>query len=459
MEVRFLKKLTLTKIMAFAVGQLGWALLSGLVVSYLVYYYQPTPEAHLPLFIPQGSVMGFLTVVGVITAFGRFFDAVTDPLIAWLSDRSKNPKGRRIPFLKYAAVPFALSTVLVFWSPVHGTSWINAAWLFLMLSVYYLGITTYVTPFNALIPELGKTQEERLDITTFISFTFILGTAIAYMAPLLWETLVGMGWDKVLAIRTVFTGLAAVALVCLYVPVMAIEEKDYVDSKPIQTGVIHSIKGTFCNDQFRIFVASDVAYWVALALFQTGLPFYVKVLLRLPESMISVLFITMTVVSLLYYIPINLIARRIGKKWMISFAFIVFAMTFLLTGFAGEGITFMSMEMQGYALVILASLPLAIFGILPQAVVADISQYDLVNTGENREGMFYATRTFMFKLGQMLSMVLFTTFLTFGADYGNDRGIRMTATVAFLFCMAGFFLFLLYNEKKVNAFYPRKDVK
>ena len=63
-------------------------------------------------------ILGVMTILGLITFICRIFDAVTDPWIASLSDRSKNPKGRRIPFMKRATVPFAVVTVLVFFAPV-----------------------------------------------------------------------------------------------------------------------------------------------------------------------------------------------------------------------------------------------------------------------------------------------------------------------------------------------------
>ena len=80
-------------------------------------------------------------------------------MIASWSDRCTSKNGRRIPFLKGASLPLALSTVLVFWSPANENSWINAAFLFVMILAYYLSITAYCTPYNALIPELGHTQQ------------------------------------------------------------------------------------------------------------------------------------------------------------------------------------------------------------------------------------------------------------------------------------------------------------
>ena len=114
-----MKKLTTKKIWQFAAGQFGWAMLSGIISNWLVYFYQPDKTAisqGQTVFIPQGLVvLGIFTIIGGITAFGRIFDAFTDPMIASLSDRCTSKSGRRIPFLKWASLPLALSTVLVFW--------------------------------------------------------------------------------------------------------------------------------------------------------------------------------------------------------------------------------------------------------------------------------------------------------------------------------------------------------
>ena len=301
-----MKKLTTGKIWQFAAGQFGWAMLSGIISNWLVYFYQPDKTAisqGQTVFIPQGLVVfGIFTIIGGITAFGRIFDAFTDPMIASLSDRCTSKNGRRIPFLKWASLPLALSTVLVFWSPVNKNSWINGVFLLIMILAYYLSITAYCTPYNALIPELGHTQQERLNISTVISFTFIAGTAVAYLAPTIWG---------------------------LFIPA----------------------------------------------------------------------------------------------------------------------------SVQGLILTVVAALPMAIFGIFPQAVVADISQSDSITSGSNREGMFYAARTFAFKLGQSISMLIFTAVSTIGAAEGT--GYRVAAFGAAVFCCIGGIILVFYNEKKINGIINR----
>ena len=107
-------------------------------------------------FISQEPLLASLTLFGIITAVGRIFDAVTDPWIASLSDRSRNPKGRRIPFMTRAAVPFAVITVLVFFAPVEEISTINIIWVLVFLILFYLFMTMYCTPYNALLSEFAR---------------------------------------------------------------------------------------------------------------------------------------------------------------------------------------------------------------------------------------------------------------------------------------------------------------
>ena len=445
------KKLSTGKIWCFAVGQFGWSVLAALISSWLVNYYQPdlaTQQAGQPIFVPQGRVvLGLLTVLGAITAFGRIFDAFTDPLIASLSDRCKAKAGRRIPFMRVAAIPFALTCILTFWSPVNRESWVNAGFLFLMLMLFYLFMTMYCTPYNALIPELGADQRTRMAISTSISFTYIAGMAVAYVAPVVWGMLEGV-MPRVTAIRVTFTVMSLIGMVCMFVPVFTIRERDYVIAAPSQAGAVKSLAATFRNQDFRVFVASDIAYFLGITMFQTALPFFVTSLLKLNESMSTVYFVLMTALSVLFYVPVNRLTHRFGKKKLILCAFTVFSLSFIYTACFGQSLP-IPPAVQGYILCAVAAPAMAIFGILPQAVVADIAEYDALETHENRAGMFYAARTFAFKLGQSIAMLLVTAFATIGQQTG--LGYRITAVAAAAVCVLGGVLFMLYDEKKVYA--------
>lgn len=441
-----MKKVTNAVLWLFAVGQFGWALLSGIVANWMVYFFEPSQETidlGQTLFTVQGPIFIGLTLVGLIAAFGRIFDAVTDPLIASASDRSRNKNGRRIPFMRAAAIPFGLVTVFMFVSPVNGTSVWNGIFLFIMVTLFYLCMTLYCTPFNALIPELGKNQKDRINLSTYISMTYIVGTAVSYLMPNIasvFEASMGYAGSRRVAVGI----MAAVGVIAMLVPSFAIKEKDYCDTAPSDTPAFKSLAKTFKNGEFRKFVSSDVFYFIALAMFQTGLPFYITSLMKLPESMSFLLFAVMTACSLLFYIPVNMLAKRMGKKKIVVFAFFFYCMVFAVTAFSGMfGIGGM---VWGIGIAVLASVPMAILGILPQAIVADIAESDAKITGESREGMFFAARTFAFKLGQSLALLLFTTLAGIGE---NGFGYRLTAASAAVICLVGAMCLIRYNEKKV----------
>lgn len=441
------EKLPLSKQIAYALGQFGWSLLSGIVGSYLIFYYIPTKESGIITVIPQVAFLGFLTIIGLITMLGRFFDAVTDPWIATLSDRSKSKKGRRISFMQKASIPFAVSTVLVFWSPVKGASPVNAVFLTVVLLLFYLFLTMYVTPFFALLSELGHTPEERLNLSTFISVTWFLGAAVASQAPQLWNIFLKMGYSMETSMRISLSILAFIGLIFLLVPVFAIDEKRYCESVPSELKMIDSIKATFRNREFTVFVLSDLVYWIAITTFQASLLYYVTVLLKLPDTMFGTLFILLGVGSFLFYVPINIIAKKFGKKKLLIVAFCMFIVVYIYGAFLGK--LPVSNQIQAYLLVVLAAIPMAIFGIIPNVVIADIAEYDARKTGIRREGMFFGTRTFMSKVGQTLSMLILSALLLLKRNGSNEIGIRLTGVFAAGFCIVGLVLLLMYNEEKI----------
>ena len=309
--------------------------------------------------------------------------------------------------------------------------------------IYYVSITAYCTPYNALIAELGHTQEERLNISTTISLTFFVGTALAYAAPVVWGVLEGV-MGRMPAMKTTFVIFATVAFICMLVPVFAIKEKEYVISKPSKENAFASLIKTFKNRNFRAFVGSDVLYWIALTMFQTGLPFFVTALLRL-------YFVGMSILSVAFYVPINMLSRKVGKKRLVIIAFLLFSVSFAYTAFFGK-YSFISPVVQGAILVIIAAFPMAIFGILPQAMVADVAEGEAIVTGANREGMFYAARTFAFKLGQSVAMLIFTAVSTIG----TGEGYRFVAVIAAVLCLIGGLVLLIYNEKSINETIAKK---
>lgn len=442
----------------FSIGQLGWSMLSGLINAWLVTFYLPTKgdiEGGAIQYIKPGLVVfGFLTILGLITAASRIFDAVTDPLIASMSDRSKNPRGRRIPFMQYAAIPLSIVTVLLFCAPVKAISGINVAWISVFILLFYLFMTMYCTPYNALISEFGKTQDDRMFISTAISLTFFVGTLLAY-TPFVFAGMlrgaVGFAWSY----RICFIVLSVIACIAMLLPTFLLKEKEFVDTKPSEVNMFKSLAATFKNGDFRVFVGSDLMYWIGLTLFQTGLPFFVKVSLNISDSYTMIFMGGMTVLSAVFYPFVSGLVRKFGKKKLTICGFLGLALAYVVTALIR--VLPVPSVLLGAIICVIAAFPMALLGIIPQSIVADVAEADGIKTGENREGMFFAARTFAMKWGQSFAMLIFTSLAILGTTQSANeneitasvKGLTLVAIAAVTFCVLGAVILSFYNEKGV----------
>ena len=460
-----MKRLSKKQIIIFAIGQLGWSILSGVVNTWLVTFYLPAKtdiEAGAIQYIQPGMVVFCLTILGLITALSRIFDAVTDPLIANLSDRSTNPRGRRIPFMQYAAVPLSIAAVLLFCAPVEAISGTNVVWISVFVVLFYLFMTMYCTPYNALISEFGKTQDDRMFISTAISLTFFAGTLLAYTPFLFASALRDAGLTYSWSYRACFIVLAVVACAAMLLPTFLLKEKEFVEAKPSNTDMFKSLASTFRNPDFRVFAVSDFMYWIGLTLFQTGLPFFVKVSMELDESYTLFFMGGMTVLSAAFYPTVSGLVRKYGKKKLTILGFMGLALAYLITAM----IRFIPLPgvVYGVVICIVAAFPMALLGIIPQSIVADVAEADGIVTGENREGMFFAARTFAMKWGQSLAMLIFTSLAILGTTQDANAneitasvtGLTVVAFVAMAFCILGAVTLSAYNEKKVMKTIEKK---
>jgi GPH family glycoside/pentoside/hexuronide:cation symporter len=153
----------------------------------------------------------------------------------------------------------------------------------------------------------------------------------------------------------------------------------------------------------------------------------------------------MVLTSLVFYPLVNWLALRWGKKPVVLFSFALLSVLFIAIYFLGRFPA--PAHVQIYALLIGAAFPLASLGILPNAILSEIAQKDAEESGENREGMFFAVKYLFVKLGQTLGIALFAFLTVYGKDPGHDQGLRLNGVCGMVLCLLAFVFFSRFKEE------------
>ena len=452
------KTLPRSRMLRYCLADIAKGLFNGMIGNYLLYFFQPTAKSGLPVLLPENKLLGFLTIMALITALGKIVDAVTDPLVASLSDKCTHKAGRRMPFLRGAAIPYALSVLLIFFAPFRPGSAANALWVGFFLISYYTSYTFYFIPKNALVPEIIPDARVRVGYYGISTAFFMGSSSFMYAATLFVDLLKNAGFSPLWAWRTVFTLFALIGGTCLLLSAYAFEEKDYVAAnvRPRES-LLGSCRQVLRNRNFLCFAAGDLFSGVSMAFFQTSMLYYITLLLNVPESQSFLVMLSAIGVALCLFPMIIRLSRTYNKKLPLVAASIVFTVVFAFIFFA-DRIAALAPGRElyiGLALGVVVAFPFAAINILPQSILSDIIQQDSLESGVNREGIFSATKTFIEKCASALAMMVVSSVLAVGAGPGESvgvLGVKLTGVFAGVFSLLSLVLFLFYNDRKVTAY-------
>lgn len=446
-----MKEVTKKTIIIFCLPQFAVGLFTAMLNNYLIYFYQPTAASGLPTLITQGYVFaGILTVIGLIKAVGHIIDAVSDPLVASISDKCTNKNGRRIPFMKWSAIPFALSALLIFWSPSTNPVF-NNIWLAVFIWAYYIFYTLYMVPHSALLPEMVKKEGMLVDTYTWNSLFFVVGSMLGYATTAIVAVMKKAGFEPIMAWRMTFLFFTVIGVVLLLLPALVIKEKEYVSSVRPTTPLMKSLKHAFSNKHFRLITLGQLFEGTGMSFFQACIMYYITELMGIPEEKAIIIMATSIIGSLVMYPFINKWSKKSGKRLPMIVGCVVFAVAefviCLVDAFPKDNAMLVAVL---FALFV--SLPFAVLNILPGSMMADVIRYDTVKTGINQEGTFAAAKSFVTKLGTSIATMIVPSLVVVGAVKGESvgkTGLLLTAIVGGVFTVGAVIVFAIYNEKEV----------
>ena len=443
-----MKKITNGKIFALCLGDFARGLINGIITTYLLTFFIPTSsKTTLPQFFAAAAI-----TMAIIRGIGTIVDAVTDPWVASLSDNSKSKLGRRISFMRYAAIPYGLFCLLVFFPPFSGVTALNAVWVGVMLILYYLFSTLYNIPYSALQAEIVAEPKKRVFLYTIVSLFYVVSSALVFCTSMIKAALMAQGVSELWALRIPFIVFCVLGSISALIPSFVIKEQDYVEPKPYHQSIWDALKATVSYPNFTIITAGYLIMWIAFTFFNTAEVYYITNLLGLGDEWVTYVSVISIGVGIATYPLVNILARKVGKKPLLIGACVTYVALYCAIYNYSAVIAAISAPDFAVLIGLVIAFPIAITNIIPSSIFADLAQYDSIVTGQNRVGMFFAARNFANKLCQAVVAIICSLMLGSGADgtgAATAKGVQNTALVAMVFVAVSVVIYFFYNDKEI----------
>lgn len=388
-----------------------------------------TAMAFVFLFYLTDVVLIKPALAGVIVAIGKIWDAVTDPVVGYLSDRTSTRLGRRRPFMLVGAVPLFIATVIMFTNPLfffdkatfsnpavftEGFNWANTLWnpktnqmLLLAWGVFFycllnLAYTLVNIPYSAMTPELTQDYHERTSLNGFRFGFAVFGTLLGAGAAF---PIVNAFANKNIGFVVLGVIFGLVMMVTALITVVTVKEPAQHGEKPTR-GFFETYLKVFKNKPFLLILFTYALNITGLSVV-TGVAVYYFKYIHQNEPMITLAMVILLVTAMMF-IPVSvLLSKRVGKKLVYGIGMAVFALAILIMGLFGRQfhVNF------SLGMMFLAGFGLGFCYVMPYAMVPDAVEYDYLLNGERTEGAFYGIWTFMLKIGQALALAITGTVL------------------------------------------------
>jgi glycoside/pentoside/hexuronide:cation symporter, GPH family len=339
---------------------------------------------HMPKFYAD-VVLVPLGYLAMAIAIARSLDALSDPLMGWISDHTHTRLGRRRPYMLIGA-PLCGIAFFCLLNPPKALMGSHASiWFGITFMLYFLFHTSYVLPHYALGPELTLNYHERSTLFAWRESFTIIGTMVASAAPGVLKAAFHLQERQQFFVMGIFFGVVLTLLYWLLVLTVK-ERPDFAtrESNPLVPGVRRSLR----NRPFSILLASYVVASIPAAIPATMMPFFNQYVMRPPDPISSLSLLLLGYfgfgfISLPFWVAF---ARRVGKlnAWLTSF----------FLGISGGGLMFL---LKGpadlkwlYILICWAGIGFGAGLFLTPSMQADVIDYDELYTGKRREAQYVA---------------------------------------------------------------------
>jgi glycoside/pentoside/hexuronide:cation symporter, GPH family len=410
----------------YGAGAFAASMLLQTVLLWLVYFYAP----------PSGQGITRLppTLVGFAMAAGRVVNALSNPPVAFWSDRTRSRWGRRRPLMAIGAPGLAACFALL-WAPPAVNQGALFTYAALVLAGFFFLFAVVMNPYAAMLPEITPGGRGRATAASWQAGGSLAGVGVAMIAT---PWLIDRWGFHVMGLV-----IGAFALACIWIvgggvtPARMPPADAPPDVAPAAftiglrpRGFLREVAGVLHHRGFQIYLAALALLWLGTSMVNTTVVYVVTVLMALPRAQVAVVLGAAFAVTLAALPPLARIVRTLGTVRALVWTLAAVTVVVPLIGTIGlRGAPF-NPAAQGYTLIVLAAGPLAALLVLPNVLLADIAEADRVSSGRGREAMFYAVQGLVLNIATAIASALLGIVLSLGYGPGHALGLRLIPMLA-----------------------------
>ncbi len=422
--------LTLKEIFLYNLAGFAFNIYDTILYAWVTYFYITATTEHAK----------YITtiLVGIILSGGRILDALTDPFIGYMSDRTKTRWGRRKPYMFVSYPILLISFVLVWTPPVNGTSVYNALYLGVVLFFYYWSYTGVLIPWFAMLPEMSKDNQERVKIAS-------IGVALGVFAALLAGGIGSILYEKTGAFKMALI-FGLVGFIVGEIGLFGTKERYRPDLDEETPGFFAAIKTTFQERQVLSFAIMIMLVQLTYQLMLMIVPFLTTITLGLKEGMSAiilgeVIFLMGAVVPLWFYLLSKYPKRNVFRGIIIT----------MIVGFIGcyfiGDYPFGSPLVQAMLIIPIAAIPMGGMFTAVLGIISDLTDLGELKTGKRREAIYFGIYGIVRKFGWAFSSLILTGVFTIFDPNGAPSviGVKVVWYMCAMVCLLGLLAFIPYK--------------
>ena len=421
----------------------SYFIMDQLFNQWLPYYYlPPKEETGLSPLLPAG-------LITLALVLSRFIDAVSDPLVGYLSDKTNSKWGKRTPFIALGGIPLGLTMVLFFF-PLKMTTTTIFISLTIIGGLFFIFYTMVGGPYNALIPDITNNKEERLDLSTVQSVFRLVFTAVAMVLPGLLIPLFG-GSNTEKGLRLTIVLLSVIAVLGIYICVFFLDEKNISNNKITESVKFKESSKYIMKKDIIIYFTAFFFFFVGFNLLRGMINYYVVSIMQKPKSVITLVSVILFGSAALCFPITNKLSKKFSYKKVI-----IVDIAILILG--GTGLLFINSQnsMMAYILFFICGTGLsgAAF-IFPQAMISEIAVSVSGRHKVSVEGLLFGIQGFFLKMAFLVQQAIQLNVLVIGSEkdsaglkYATSTGIYTAIVISIGFFILSLMFYFLKKEKE-----------